>query len=130
MPALAAGPGYDLWFNDWGDEVMILHDFTSSGPCTSVATHTFGGSNGVPLQSWHLCVFGSERVWKLGTDDAHLQNEQSGSVDILSMLTWMEDNGYLPQNSTVTDMSMGFEVCSTGGKPEAFEVSRFSINAA
>lgn len=120
---------YDLWFNNWNDEVMIQHDFTNNGPCDAVATHTFGGSNGVPAQSWHLCVFGSERVWKLGTNDSHLLSERSGSVDILSMLTWMENNGYLPRNSTVTDLSYGFEVCSTGGKSEAFTVSRFSISA-
>jgi hypothetical protein len=120
---------YDLWFNNWHDEVMIQYDFTGNGPCNSVVTHTFGGSNGVPAQSWHLCVFGSERVWKLGTNDAHLKNEASGSVDILAMLTWMENHGYLPQHSTVTDLSMGFEICSTGGKPETFAVSRFSISA-
>lgn len=121
---------FDLWFNNWNDEVMIQHDFTDNGACGAVATHTFGGSNGVPAQTWHLCVFGSERVWKLGTDDNHLQDEQSGSVDILSMVTWMENNGYLPRNSTVTDLSYGFEICSTGGKPENWSVSRFSISAS
>jgi hypothetical protein len=121
--------GYDLWFNNWNDEVMILHDFTSAGPCDAAATHVFGGSNGVPAQTWHMCDFGSEKVWKLGTDDNHLQNESSGSVDIMAMITWMENNGYLPKNSTITDLSMGFEICSTGSKPATFSVNQFSITA-
>lgn len=128
----SAWAAFDLWFNNWSDEVMIQHDFAGNGSCTPVATHTFGGSNGVPVQSWNLCVFGSERVWKLAGNSGpeSTSNEQSGSVDILSMLTWMENNGYLPRNSTVTDLSYGFEICSTGGKPETFSVSRFSISAA
>ena len=127
----SAWAAFDLWFNNWNDEVMIQHDFVGNGPCTPVATHTFGGSDGVPVQSWNLCVFGSERVWKLAGNSGpeSTSNEQSGSVDILSMLTWMEDDGYLPRNSTVTDLSYGFEICSTGGKPETFAVSRFSITA-
>jgi hypothetical protein len=125
---------YDLWFNNWNDEVMVQNDFTDNGPCGYEAVQTFGGSNGVPSHLWGLCVFGSERVWKLAAPGSAVGstgtvNESSGSVDLLSMLTWMENNGYLPKNSTVTDLSYGFEICSTGGKPENFSVSRFSISA-
>jgi hypothetical protein len=128
----SAWAAFDLWFNNWSDEVMIQNDFAGNGPCPPAATHTFGGSDGVPVQSWNLCVFGSERVWKLAGNSGpeSTSNEQSGSVDILSMLTWMENNGYLLHNSTVTDLSYGFEICSTGGKPETFTVSGFSISAA
>lgn len=127
----SAWAAFDLWFNNWSDEVMIQHDFAGNGPCTPAATRTFGGTSGVPVQSWDLCVFGSERVWKLAGSSGpeSTSNEQYGSVDILSMLTWMENNGYLPRNSTVTDLSYGFEICSTGGKPEMFKVGRFSISA-
>jgi hypothetical protein len=122
---------YDLWFNNWGDEVMIQHDFAGAGPCAPVATQTFGGSYGVPVQKWIMCRFGSERIWKLAGNSGSesTSNEQSGSVDILSMLTWMENNGLLPKNSTITDLSMGFEICSTGGVPETFTVSSYSITA-
>jgi len=126
---------FDLWFNKWGDEVMIQHDFSTAGPCGYVAVHTFGGSGGVPSQLWGLCVFGTERIWKLAAPgstagSSGTVNEQAGSVDILSMLTWMEHNGYLRKGSTVTDLSYGFEICSTGGTQESFSVSRFSISAS
>jgi hypothetical protein len=113
---------YDLWFNNWSNEVMIQHDFANNGPCTFSATATFGGSGGVPVQNSGLCVFGSELVWKLTSG-----NEQTGSVDILAMVTWLENNGYMPANSTITDLSYGFEVCSTGGQNENFQVNSFSI---
>jgi hypothetical protein len=51
------------------------------------------------------------------------------SVDILSMVTWLEHR-YMPSNSTITDLSSGFEICSTGGKDENFQVSSFSITVS
>jgi len=116
---------YDIWLNDWKNEVMIQHDFANNGPCPAVATASFGGSGGVPVRNWHLCKYGSELIWKLTGGNA-----RSSSVDILSMLTWLEDHGYLPHGSGLTDISYGFEICSTDGKPETFTLSDFSIKAA
>ena len=119
---------YDLWFNGWANEVMIQVDFNNNPDCdssTQVANNvTFGGSNGVPVQQWHLCDFGSGVVaWKLGaTEGAGKQSEHSGSVDILAMLNWLEAHSYLPANSTWTAVSEGWEIVSTGGQNETFTV--------
>ena len=121
--ATNAHAAYDLWFNNWKNEVMIQTDFAPSGArCSSYeASATFGGSNGVPVQKWSLCQFGSELIWQMPT------NEASGRVDIKAMTTWLENNGYMPQNTTVTAMSYGFEISSTGGQNQTFRVSNFSI---
>jgi hypothetical protein len=116
---------YDIWLNDWKNEVMIQHDFAGNGPCPSAATATFGGSGGVPVRSWHLCKYGSELIWKLTGG-----NTRSSSVNILAMLTWLENHGDLPHSSSLTDISYGFEICSTGGKQETFTLSGFTIKAA
>jgi hypothetical protein len=83
----------------------------------------FGGSGGVPVQNWHLCKYGSELIWKLAG------NEQSGTVDILAMLTWLENHGYLPQDSGLWLVGYGWEICSTGGVNETFQINNFSISA-
>jgi hypothetical protein len=121
----AGWAAYDLWFNNWADEVMIQTDITANSyyDCTPVTTATFDG------MSWHMCVFGSERVWKPGTDDSHLVNRASGTVDVRSILVWMEQKGYLPPGSTWTAGSFGFEVCDTGGTTEIFQVNGFSWSA-
>ena len=121
-----AEAAYDIWLNNWNNEVMIQNDFSALRPrCSTIAsTATFGGSGGVPVQNWNLCTYGSEIIWQL--DD---RNEQSGSVDILAMLTWLVRHRYLPQRTGLTAISYGFEICSTGGRPERFKVSRFSISA-
>jgi hypothetical protein len=126
----SAWAAYDIWLNHGADEIMIQHDFANNGACAPVATVRFGGSNGVPSQPWHLCDFGTEKVWKLGTDDNHKISEQSGSVDIKAMLTWLEDHGYIQQNSTIGDIGYGWEICSTGGVDENFQVTGFSITVA
>lgn len=126
----SAWAAYDIWLNGGKNEVMIQHDFANNGACAAAATVTFGGSGGVPAQPWHLCQFGSEQVWKLGTNDNNKINEQSGSVDILAMLTWMENHGDLPKNSTIGLLGYGWEICSTGGHNENFQVNSFSITTS
>ena len=132
---------FDLWFNNWANEVMVQYDFSNDAPCEGswpeVKTGvTFGGDDGVPVQKWHLCTGGTQLsngsypslVWKLGAaDGAQEQSESTGSVDLLSMLEWLENNGYLPAGSTWTAVSMGWEIASTGGQDETFTGSGFNV---
>lgn len=121
--ATSAWAAYDIWLNGGSNEVMIQHDFANNGACSGPGA-TFGGSGGVPVQHWYLCQFGSELVWKLTGD------EQSGSVDILSMLTWLEGHGYLAKNSTLESIGYGWEIASTGGVNEKFQVNSYSISSS
>lgn len=50
-----------------------------------------------------------------------------GRVDVLAMLTWLMNNGYLPTDSTLTQLEYGFEIASTGGVDEKFQVTRWSV---
>jgi hypothetical protein len=130
-----AESAYDLWLNDWKNEVMIQTDFAGDSlrpRCDAlhddITTQTFGGTDGVPVQKWNLCQFGSEIIWQPSTGT----NYSSGKVDVMAMLTWLEKNGngkYLPANPTLTAVSFGIEICSTGGQSETFQVNKFSFNA-
>jgi hypothetical protein len=120
----SAEAAYDIWLNNWGNEVMIQNDIVNRGTCPTRAVATFGGSGTVPVQLWSLCEYGSELIWQLSG-----RGEKSGTVDIRAMLTWLISHGYLHRGSSLTDISYGFEICSTGGLPETFTLSRFSIKA-
>ncbi|MGH7436631.1 MAG: GH12 family glycosyl hydrolase domain-containing protein [Polyangiaceae bacterium] len=127
----SAEAAYDIWLNDWNNEVMIQHDmYNRGGPCGPVLhTVSFGGTGGVPQQSWILCQYGSELIWQIQGNGSNY-GVHKGSVDVLAMLEWLENNGgYLPQASTLTAIGYGFEICSTGGADERFEVSAFSIRS-
>jgi hypothetical protein len=124
------------------------------GGCTSrlSANVEFGGTHGVPKHLWNLAKCGSELVWQLDqqslslcTATNHQKNDPGfphesinigtgsvygitrGSVDVLAMLMWLENNGYLPTTSTITQLEYGFEIASTGGVPEKFQVTHWSV---
>jgi hypothetical protein len=123
----SAEAAYDIWLgqgtgSNWTNEVMIQHDIVNRGTCPPQAIAAFGGSGGVPVQNWKLCKYGSELIWQLSG-----KNEQSGRVNILSMLNWLEKHGYLPQGSGLWQIDYGFELCSTGGVNETFQVSSYSL---
>jgi hypothetical protein len=133
----SAWAAYDIWLGPAdcspagstcsSHEVMIQHDFANNGDCADLATATFGGSGGVPVRDWHLCQYGSQLIWKLGADEQHKESEQTGSVDILSMLMWLVDHGYLPSGTGLWLIGYGWEICSTGGEDEDFQVKSFSM---
>jgi hypothetical protein len=133
-PGTSAWAAYDNWFDDWKYEVMIQHDFVGAGGCDYVAVATFGGSNGVPSRLWGLCKYGEELIWKLAAPGSTVgtqktANESSGSVDIKAMTTWLVDHGYIAADPTITNLSYGWEICSTNGVDQTFTVSHYSLTA-
>jgi len=134
IPARAgtnAEASYDIWFSNTGavNEVMIQNDY-SPGRAPSCGTWTatsvqFGGSNGVPVHPWDLCVSGSTAYWE--TADG---NMPSGTVDVLAMLRWLVSHGQLPAGVQLGGFSYGFEISSTGGVDENFQVSSFTAAAS
>jgi hypothetical protein len=129
--ATVASAAYDIWFNHSGTmhEVMIHNDLANRGGCGTWAAKnvTFGGSNGVPVRSdWDLCVAGSAAFWQVPARDSF----SSGSVDILAMVNWLIRHGYMPASTQLAAISYGFEVASTGGTDEDFQVSSLSITAS
>jgi hypothetical protein len=149
-PNTDAEAAYDFWLSGYNNEVMIWNDVSNhggpiyNGGCTSKlsANVEFGGSNGVPKHLWNLAKSGSELVWQLDQlsllfcptkplppgfshESINLGNGSvygvtRGSVDILAMLAGLMNNGYLPTDSTLTQLEYGFEIASTGGVPEKF----------
>jgi hypothetical protein len=131
MARTRAWGAYDIWLgqgasSNWTYEVMIQHDFAGNGACTSLATAAFPGPGGV-LQDWHLCKYGSVLIWKLGANEKNKVSERTGVVNILAMLLWLEHHGYLPANAGLRAVGYGWEICSTGGRPETFTVSSYEL---
>ena len=146
--------GYDIWMNNWANEIMLQHQLINTPACTTFATHvvatnvSFGGSNGVPTQTWNLCQFGNEGsgsvelVWQItGPGGSKNFGVSSSSVDIYSMLKWLEGNAAcysssgagsvcLPVRSTFTQTAYGFEISGTGGLSRQFMVKNWTQAAS
>jgi hypothetical protein len=133
-----AEAAWDIGLNNWANEVMIWNNVVNRGMwagCANwppLATQKFGGKDGVPVQTYYLFQCGSsELVWQLaGTGPGEGTGITSGRTDIYNMLIWLEDYGYLPAGTFLTQIEYGFEIASTGGENEKFEVHGWSITAS
>lgn len=126
-----AEASYDIWFNDSGavNEVMIQNDFSPgrvpSCPTWAAQNVQFGGSNGVPVHTWDLCQGDTTSWWVIADGNIH-----TGSVDVLAMVDWLIRHGYMASGSQFGSIGYGWEISSTGGADERFQVSQFSITAS
>jgi hypothetical protein len=126
--------GYDIWLNNYADEVMIQHEVAGHGQCDGdppvAGPIKFGGKHRVPVKSWLLCQYGSELIWELPQkNDSWSFGIDHGRVDILAMLTWLLDHKYLRAKSTLDQIDYGFELSSTNGLDETFTVNRLTIKS-
>ena len=119
---------YDIWTgsssNLFADETMIMNDRTASDPgCDSaiLASPTFTEPSTGHQVTYDFCQSGSERQF------IEHGNERAGSVDILAMFKWMEANGHLPATDLFGEVDYGWEVLSTGSRPQPFHLSGFSL---
>jgi hypothetical protein len=124
---------WDNWLsNDAGysNEVMVWVD--NNGRCNS---GSFGNQVHAPViidgKEWtpHQYPNSSEFIWSLdGSGGAGTCAQQaSGTVDLLGLLKWMQANGYAAPGAAISLVDGAWEICSTGGVPETFRVSSYSI---
>lgn len=117
-----AEAAYDIWLGNTSgpDEIMIWVDNVGrgSGGAQQIATATING------QGFTVYQYGSgEIIFSLN------HNEQSGAVDILATLKWLQSHGRVSAGAGLGQVDFGFEICSTGGKPEKFAVSRYTLTS-
>jgi hypothetical protein len=117
---------YDIWLNGianpggGSDEVMIWNENHGQIPGGSPqGTVTFDG---------HAFT-----VWKGdGNYFAFVANSTftSGTLNLLGFFKYLMDKGWVPGNSTLSEVCYGVEVVNTTGAQETFNVTNFSIDAS
>lgn len=117
-----AEAAYDLWLSNTSgpNEIMIWVDNVGrgSGGARQIGAATISG------QAFTVYQYGGgEVIFSLD------QNEQSGTVDILATLKWLQGHGLVSAGARLGQVDFGFEICSTGGKPEKFAVSRYTLTS-
>jgi hypothetical protein len=117
-----AEAAYDLWLSHTSgpNEVMIWVDNVArgSGGAQRIGAATIAG------QAFTVYQYqGGEIIFSLD------QSEQSGTVDILAALKWLQSHGLASARAQLGQVDFGFEICSTGGKPEKFAVSRYTLTS-
>lgn len=122
-PGTIAEAGYDIWTNNYNSDVMVWVDTANRnmGGASELASATFFGQQ---FNLWRYGGYGGELIWILNG------NEQSGTVHLKVMLTWLENHHYIPAGDGISQMDFGWEICSTGGVPETFQVSNYTLNTS
>jgi hypothetical protein len=115
-----AEAAYDVWLSNTSgpSEIMIWVDNVGrgNGGAKKIGTATIDG------QAFTVNQYGDgEIIFSLD------RNKQSGTVDILATLKWLQGHGLVSAAARLGQVDFGFEICSTGGKPEKFVVSRYAL---
>jgi hypothetical protein len=122
--------GFYIYLNSYGNTVEIQHDIVNESQCngtTPVKTNIqFGGSYGVPTNSWDLCYNSSFYYWQI-VGSGSSWGFSSGSVELISMIKYLETNGYLPTSSTISDVLYGFMIYTTTSTQETFTLNSYSL---
>jgi Glycosyl hydrolase family 12 len=112
---------YDIWLNglatSGSTEVMIWTENNGQTPSGSVqGSVTFDGR--------------SYTVWKAGSYIAFVANANfsSGTVNLLAFFQWIIGKGWIPADSTLSQVCYGAELVSTNGVPATFAFSDYSVN--
>jgi len=50
-------------------------------------------------------------------------------VHLLALLRWLQRHGFAAAGAVIGQVDFGWEICSTGGKPETFTVSRYTLRS-
>jgi hypothetical protein len=120
---------WDIWTNNNAGhpgEIMVWVDNSNrgSGGATQVGSASIAG------QAWTIYRYGSgELIWSLGAPGTFAQ-QGSGTVDLLAILRESIARGLTSPGATIGQIDAGWEICSTGGGPETFTVSRYTIQGS
>jgi hypothetical protein len=114
---------YDIWLNglatSGSTEVMIWTQNNGQTPSGSdQGSVTFDGR--------------TYTVWKAGSYIAFVANANfsSGTVNLLGFFQWIIGKGWIPADSTLSQVCYGAELVSTNGVPATFTFSDYSVNAS
>lgn len=114
-----AEAAYDIWLSGTAHhEVMIWVDNVGRGD---------GGAS----RYGHMTIAGQGfTVYTYGAGEIILsldKNETSGTVDILAALRWLQAQRLVSPAAALAQVDFGWEICSTGGRPEMFAVSKYKL---
>lgn len=123
---------YDLWTNNWLNETMVWNQYAGA--------QSFWFDQGTPVTiggvQYHFVDNGScepVRCSGAGTNTHDelmfimVNQETSGSVDLLAVLQWEVANHYVNASDVPTQLEYGVEICDTSGQ-ETFPMTGLTFS--
>ncbi|RKN38752.1 GH12 family glycosyl hydrolase domain-containing protein [Streptomyces hoynatensis] len=118
----AYNTAYDVWDSDYGNEIMLWVNWNGAvGPLGSqVATVSLGGHGWTVYRGSN----GSNNVYSFLRQGDSTQ----GTIDILPILDWITQQGWMSQSEVIGDVQLGYEITSSPGGL-TFRTNNFSVTA-
>jgi hypothetical protein len=128
IPALGEwDAGYDIWTNNWADELMIQNDTHEHPEDPAPAGSVPVTIDGI---SYHALQVNPKFTVLIMNNYV-----ASGSVSILHVFQWLESKGWMKSSDTLTAIGYGVEISVTENAPgvqgpERLDVTDFSLTAS
>lgn len=114
---------YDIWLNGSGIEVMVW-------------TSTHGNVGPLGSNTGNLTIDGNTWTVYAGSNGSNptysfkrTSNENSGTVNILDLLKWLQNTRHYFSNPTLSQVQYGFEISGTNNTSETFAITNYSVAA-
>lgn len=119
----AYNTAYDVWDSDYGNEIMLwVNWYGPVGPLGSqVATVDLGGHSWTVYRGSN----GNNNVYSF----LRQGNSTQGTIDILPILDWITQQGWMSQSEVIGDVQLGYEITSSAGGL-TFRTNRFGVTAS
>lgn len=119
----AYNTAYDIWDVNYDHEIMLwLNWYGPVGPLGSqVGTAELGG------HSWTIYngSNGSNNVYSFLRDG----NSSQGQIDVVPILDWIVQQGWMSESTVIGDSQLGFEITSSSGGMD-FTVNNYAVSAS
>lgn len=125
---------YDIWLGDtsqtaWANdqEIMVWTDVHGQTPAGSDTGQVYTAPDGTSYEIWtgagNTSVSSSYSIVSF----VRQGNATSGTLDVLALVKWLESNGYTSSSAGFDQIGYGAELCSTGGQPQVFAVTSYTL---
>jgi hypothetical protein len=111
---------FDIWLNgSLANEIMIWVYNHGQRPAGSITGRAV-------IWGQHFTVWSTRG--SRGTVSLVLnKNETAGQVHVLTTLQWLAGHNYITTSQGLSQVDFGWEICSTGGVPEKFAVTKYTL---
>jgi hypothetical protein len=111
---------FDIWLNgNRANEIMIWVYNHGQRPAGSITGHAV-------IWGQHFTVWSTRG--NRGTVSLVLnRNETAGQVHVLTTMQWLAAHKYITLSQGLSQVDFGWEICSTGGIPEKFAVTKYTL---
>jgi len=124
---------YDLWFNNYGSDIMIWENTSTARGIIS----NYGAANilnpnvSIDGNSYTLIDYCGQDTCPLSQDPELMlvrnTNVNAGTENILDDLHWLQSNGYLGAGDALGQVDFGWEICDSDSQNLTMAVNSYTL---